>query len=204
MMAKAKGVGAVVGLTVGLTAALGAAPAAGAAEAGQGPRVAQGDGWLAKSGRFAPPTALIPSDAVTYDQKLVPAGAEIGVVERAAGERTAVLLAVRGLKADREYGAHIHTKPCGADGDAAGPHYQDKADPVTPSVDPAYANDENEAWLDFKTDGSGRGWSFVKQDWRVRKGEARSVVLHSEHTHTGHGDAGTAGDRLACFTVPFA
>ncbi|NGN69047.1 superoxide dismutase family protein [Streptomyces sp. A7024] len=198
MVAKAKGAGVVVALAASLTVMGGAAPA--------GAQSAQGDGWLVKSGTFSPAVGAGSGsgDAVTYDRELVPEGADIAVVERTTGKRTYLLLGVRGLKADREYGAHIHTKPCGDDGDAAGPHYQDEADPVTPSVDPAYANPRNEVWLDFATDGEGAAHAFAAQDWRFRKGGAMSLVLHEEKTHTGHGEAGMAGDRLACFTVPFA
>jgi len=28
-------------------------------------------------------------------------------------------------------------------------------------------------------------------------------VVHAEHTHTGSGEAGTAGARLACLTIAF-
>ena len=51
--------------------------------------------------------------------------------------------------------------PCGPTGDAAGPHFQNQVDPAAapgkPSTDPAYANPQNEIWLDLRTDGDGDG-----------------------------------------------
>ena len=40
-------------------------------------------------------------------------------------------------------------------------------------------------------------------DWEFRDGEANSVVLHAQHTMTGPGQAGMAGDRLACIDENF-
>lgn len=147
--------------------------------------------------------------AVTYDKAAVPEFSRAAVQQQAGGERggTRIKLKVHGLQANRDFGAHVHTKPCGAKPDDSGPHYQHRADPAAgpdkPSTDPAYANSRNEAWLDFTTDkhGDGAGDSSVR--WRFRSGEARSVVLHAHKTHTGAGHAGDAGDRLACVNVPF-
>ncbi|MEU5341434.1 superoxide dismutase family protein [Streptomyces sp. NPDC020766] len=141
--------------------------------------------------RFAPPGAFVPSAAVTYDMRLVPAGARIEVGQRSA-ERgaTTVKLRVTGLKAGHEYGAHVHRKPCGADPAAAGGHYQHR-----PSTDPADVNAGNEVWLDFTADSRGAGGASARHDWNFRFGEAASVVLHSA--------PGSSGARLACFSVPF-
>ena len=142
--------------------------------------------------------------AWTYDAAQVPAGSRAKVVVTPlSGDRTQVNLEVSGLQANRPYGAHVHVKPCGATGDAAGPHYQNTKDPVTPSVDPKYANPKNEVWLDLTTDGSGNGSAHSVVDWRVRPGQAGSIVIHKEHTQTHAGHAGTAGARLACVDVPF-
>jgi Cu-Zn family superoxide dismutase len=143
--------------------------------------------------------------AVTYDTELVPVGARARVVSLPhplAGTHTG--LGVQGLVPDREYGAHVHTKPCGETGEAAGPHFQFVRDPVQPSVDPAYANPDNEIWLDFTTDGLGRGFALSHVDWQFpedRRGQ--SVVIHETHTHTEPGNAGNAGARLACINVAF-
>lgn len=142
--------------------------------------------------------------AMTYDTQGVPKGSRAVVTEKAHGAHgTKISLEVKGLKAGHHYGAHVHTKPCGAKPADAGPHYQNVKDPVSPSVNPKYANSRNEVWLDFHADGKGTGHAQRTVDWRFRKGEARSVIIHDHGTSTKPGTAGTAGDRLACVTVPF-
>ncbi|MFD5092986.1 superoxide dismutase [Amycolatopsis thailandensis] len=144
------------------------------------------------------------SGLTIYKPDLVPAGSRahvFGLTSKAFGTSTAVL--VTGLLPNREYGAHAHTKPCGATGDLAGPHYQNVEDPVKPSVDPAYANPRNEIWLDLTTDATGRGAAVSKVDWTFADRRANSIVIHETHTHTDPGHAGTAGARLACVTVGF-
>ncbi len=142
--------------------------------------------------------------AITYNRALAPAGAQVTVVEnQQSGNHTQIRLQARGLKPNRKYGSHVHVNPCGATGDAAGPHYQNAKDPVTPSTDPKYANRKNEVWLDLTTDAQGAASAESTVDWRFRPNDARSVVIHAEHTHTEPGKAGTAGPRLACVTVPF-
>jgi superoxide dismutase, Cu-Zn family len=152
-------------------------------------------------GRFGPyrPT----SPATTYRTDLVPDRAPVAVARASLAGRTAVLLVTAGLVPNREYGAHVHVRPCGPDPADAGPHYQNRPDPLQPSTDPRYANPENEIWLDFTTDARGRGISATTVDWVFREHRARSVVLHETHTHTEPGQAGTAGARLACVTVGF-
>lgn len=142
--------------------------------------------------------------AITYDPVLVPVGSR-GAVSSDTGEGgTTVMLAVRGLLPDRRYGAHSHAEPCGATGDLAGPHFQHEADPVQPSVDPAYANPENEIWLDLATDASGSASATATLPWGFeRNRRARSVIIHAMQTATGPGQAGTAGARAACITVEF-
>ncbi|MFG2889311.1 superoxide dismutase family protein [Streptomyces sp. NPDC048248] len=159
--------------------------------------------WLHTHGRFAPPKALIPSDALTYNQQMVPAGAGISVGEFAVRRSTLVSLRVEGLRPGHSYGAHVHSKPCGAVPEDSGPTYQDRPDPRQPSTDPFFANARNEVWLDFTTNDKGNGAAFSRQTWRFRPGGARSVVIHERRTATGPGEAGDAGERLACFTVMF-
>ena len=143
--------------------------------------------------------------AYTYDTELVPAGATVEVSSTSSGEETTTTLRVSGLLPDRTYGAHAHTKPCSpAAGDEAGPHYQFSQDPVTPSVDPAYANPENEIWLDLTTDANGAGEATSTVPWTFPEDRrAASVVLHEEPTATHAGHAGTAGGRPGCVTVDF-
>lgn len=203
---------AVVATTVGVTG--GAAGAEGQAVerrdvsivhsvVGGSPGAADKMSSLQMSGRFAPPTAVIPSSALTYRQALVPAAGRISVSQELASEGMRIGVAVAKLKPRHTFGVHVHTAPCGAEPEASGPHYQHKKDPVQPSVDPAYANSRNEVWLDLTTDSKGSGEASVRQRWSFRPGEARSVVLHERATHRGHGKAGSAGGRVACLSVPF-
>ena len=142
--------------------------------------------------------------AATYDVSLVPAGATAKVTSSESNGSTTVTLNVTGLVPNRAYGAHGHVNPCGADGADAGPHYQFQKDPVTPSVDPAFANPQNEIWLDFTTDASGTGTATATVPWTSpadRRTEA--VVIHEKPTSIEPGKAGTAGTRPACITVAF-
>ncbi|WP_249401713.1 superoxide dismutase family protein [Streptomyces sp. YIM 121038] len=137
--------------------------------------------------RFAPPTAFVPSAAITYEQQLVPAASWIEVTQRSDQIGTRVSLRVKGLQPGHAYGVHVHQKPCGADPAAAGPHYQNEPGPMDP---------ENEVWLDFTAGKDGSGKASAVHNWGFRRGEAAAVVLHREQ--------GGAGERLACFSVPFA
>ncbi|MBP2472281.1 Cu-Zn family superoxide dismutase [Crossiella equi] len=140
---------------------------------------------------------------VTYNSSWAPVGATMAVSSVRAEEKTTVTLTVQGLRPDTKYGAHVHTVKCGAKPFDTGPHYQDRKDPVTPSLDPRYANPQNEIWWDFVTDGSGNAAPKSEVVWEFREGEANSVVLHPNHTNTAHGKAGTAGDRVACLIAAF-
>ncbi|RAS66189.1 Cu-Zn family superoxide dismutase [Lentzea atacamensis] len=140
---------------------------------------------------------------ITYDVKRIPLGAKLSTGSSVAGGRTTVELKVSGLQPGTKYGSHVHTKPCGAKPADSGPHYQNEKDPVTPSVDPKYANAQNEIWLDFTTDARGAATATATVNWEFRKGEANAVIIHATHSSTEHGKAGTAGDRLACLTAQF-
>jgi superoxide dismutase, Cu-Zn family len=142
--------------------------------------------------------------AVTYDDELVPAGARGAVQARSGEGTTTVTLAVRGLNPQRWYGAHVHAEPCGEQPGDAGPHFQHSVDPEQPSVDPTFANPQNEIWLDFTTDETGAGSTESTVAWTFSD-ERRpgSVVVHDMQTATEHGAAGTAGDRAACISVDF-
>lgn len=143
--------------------------------------------------------------AYTYDTALVPAGATAEVTSSTTDGATTTTLRVSGLVPDRAYGAHAHVRPCAPDaGAAAGPHYQFSQDPVTPSVDPAYANPQNEIWLDFTTDAQGNGEATSTVPWTFPEDRrAVAVVVHEKPTATHAGHAGTAGGRPACVTVDF-
>ncbi len=172
---------------------------------------------IAASGVFAAPAVATnafdyTADATDESPDLVPAGASARVhAWYPRNGRTYVLLRVRGLLPNREYGAHAHTTACGATGAEAGPHFQYEPQVPAPSaevpVDPAYANSANEIWLDFTTDAMGRGWAFSRQDWQPSADRRpASVVIHIQHTADGTvtgSPAGSAGARLACLTVGF-
>ncbi|MFK4362908.1 hypothetical protein ABH939_006443 [Rhodococcus sp. 27YEA6] len=71
------------------------------------------------------------------------------------------------------------------------------------STDPAYANPSNEVWLDITTNANGNAQSTATVDWKFREGGAQSVVIHADRTKDALGEAGTAGDRLACIDEDF-
>ncbi|MCE0767523.1 superoxide dismutase family protein [Pseudonocardia kujensis] len=145
-------------------------------------------------------------DAITYNPELVPAGATAKVTSSTEGTSSTVTLAVTGLVPNRTYGSHAHQKPCGPAAADSGAHFQHVADPVNPSVDPAYANPQNEVWLDFTTDAQGAATITATQtEWAFTDQAApQSVVIHAMRTATEPGKAGTAGDRVGCVTVDFA
>jgi Cu-Zn family superoxide dismutase len=141
--------------------------------------------------------------AVTYDQSLVASGARLTVFGLSTKRAATVLLTTHGLLPRHEYGAHVHVRACGSTPADSGPHFQDKNDPIQPSVDPAYANPHNEIWLDFTTDQAGNGAAVAHVPWGFGERRAGSVVVHATHTHTDPGHAGTAGARLACLNAKF-
>ncbi|MEU9045791.1 MULTISPECIES: superoxide dismutase family protein [unclassified Kitasatospora] len=144
---------------------------------------------------FDPATAFVPPAAISYADDLVPYGSHARVVtDRSLPGRTVLTLTVSGLAPDHEFPAHLHTGSCGAAPASSGPHYQDVADPMQPSTDPAFANARNELRLVLRTDGSGEGTATTAVDWQPRQGEARSLVLHAGTPAGPH----AAGDRVAC------
>ncbi|TQM82266.1 Cu-Zn family superoxide dismutase [Saccharothrix saharensis] len=142
---------------------------------------------------------VVSGDLISYDPR-VPAGARADVAAAPVNGGTVVLLRARGLLPDRAYGAHAHVNPCGPAPADSGPHYQHVQGGAT---DPAFANPDNEIWLDFTTDANGWGEARARVEWRFGERRPRSIVLHEEHTHTEPGHAGTAGARVGCITVPF-
>jgi Cu-Zn family superoxide dismutase len=145
--------------------------------------------------------------AFTYNPS-APAGAQLTVNITSGDASTTVELIAKDLAPNRGYAVHAHTKPCGPTGNDAGPHYQNTIDPAAtpekPSTDPAYANPQNEIWLDIRVDATGSGTSKTTVPFTFTDRAPASVVVHEkETTATHHGEAGTAGGRLACITVPF-
>ncbi|MGW6934433.1 superoxide dismutase family protein [Lentzea sp. NPDC054927] len=187
-------VGAVL-LTAGLAACSSEAPSSSQAPPAIKP--------VAETDVAAPAGSGDQPKGITYDVKRIPLGAKLSVGSSVSGGQTTVELKVSGLLPNTKYGSHVHTKPCGAKPADSGPHYQNEKDPVTPSVDPKYANAQNEIWLDFTTDAQGAATGTATVKWEFRKGEANAVIVHATHSSTEHGKAGTAGDRLACLTAQF-
>ncbi|KAB8170822.1 superoxide dismutase family protein [Streptomyces sp. 3MP-14] len=191
----------VTGALAALIAAL--ASTGGTALAAAGPAADPGaeQSWLFV-GEFAPVGAPNGTGAVTYDEELVPAGADIAVLQWLGEGRTRVELRVEGVNPGHTYGAHVHTNPCGDAPEDSGPHYQNRPGEGAEAANPA--NPENEVWLDLTADGQGAGVATARQNWLFREGEAGSVVIHERATsHGHHGTPGDAGARVACFTVPF-
>ncbi|WP_202919504.1 superoxide dismutase [Saccharothrix deserti] len=163
--------------------------------------VPQGSGVAVTVARFATPDTA--TKAYTYDTALIAPGAVALVLATPLRRSTKTLLSVHGLIPNRTYGAHAHQRPCGALATDAGAHHQHVVDPSQPSVDPAYANPENEIWLDFTTDDRGRALVDTVVPWRFADRRAGSVVIHAQPTATEPGKAGTAGPRVGCATVKF-
>lgn len=146
------------------------------------------------------------AQAVTYVPAAAPPGAEVTVELVRAADSTSATLTTTGLLPSRGYAAHLHTRPCGATGADAGPHFQQRVDPAAtpekPSTDPAYANPENEFWLDLRTDAAGAGTSGTTVPFALTDRAPASLIVHEqEMTATAPGQAGTAGGRLACVTL---
>ncbi|WP_045878644.1 superoxide dismutase family protein [Pseudofrankia sp. DC12] len=148
---------------------------------------------LTRFARYSPD-----AKAITYDTARVPVDADVAVVSAQAAGHTLTVLAVRGLPPNQRFGAHVHSNACGQSAEDAGSHYQHLVDPKQPSVDPAYANPQNEIWLDFTTDASGSAHSESTVNWVFDNRPHKSIVIHETSTETAPGHAGKAGARLAC------
>lgn len=147
--------------------------------------------------------------AITYNPALAPVDAAFLASLRPSGypyRDTVVTFVVAGLLPNRGYAVHVHTKPCGATGEDAGPHYQNRIDPAAtpqaPSSNPKYANPHNEIWLDIRTDAAGQGTSHATVPFTFTDRTPGSIVVHEAMTtSTARGQAGQAGTRIACLTL---
>jgi Cu-Zn family superoxide dismutase len=127
------------------------------------------------------------------------ASATVHATEGANG-KTIVTLQVRGLPANREFGAHAHVLAC--NNNKAGGHYQNV--PAAPSGNTSdFANPQNEIWLDFTTNSAGNGSAQTTVAWTFRTDGANAVIIHDHHTTDTDPGAGTAGSKLACLNVDF-
>jgi len=112
------------------------------------------------------------------------------------GGKLKLSLSGAGLPPDRDFGSHLHKLGC--DNGKAGGHYQHTVAPSTEAVsDPMYANPDNEAWLDFKTDSQGKVTIERTVAWLPRPGEAKAIIFHDKKTDMN----GKAGDKLACLPL---
>jgi Cu-Zn family superoxide dismutase len=106
-------------------------------------------------------------------------------------------LNVAGFPATRPFGSHLHKLACDDDLKAGG-HYQNMPVPMGGStMDPVYANNKNEAWLDFTTDAAGNGQTILTVDWIPRSGEAKAIIFHDMPSGIG----GASGPKLACLPI---
>jgi Cu-Zn family superoxide dismutase len=114
------------------------------------------------------------------------------------GGKMKLQLTVSGLPAGRGFGAHLHKLAC--NDTKAGGHYENNMWPADSSAnDPTYANKDNEAWLDFTTDSSGKASPETTVAWLPRSGAAKSIIVHHKITESG----GVAGAKLACLPITF-
>ncbi|MFR9729021.1 superoxide dismutase family protein [Saccharopolyspora sp. MS10] len=145
--------------------------------------------------------------AFTYNQAVAPEGATVKATVEGSEQSSVVNFQVTGLLPNRGYAVHAHTNACGATGDAAGPHFQNRQDPAAspqnPSSDPAYANPQNEIWLDLQTDARGAGSASANVPFDITGDRTpKSIVVHeASNTNTAAGQAGTAGARAACLNI---
>ena len=162
---------------------------------------------LAGSGTLTAPNST--TEAVTYNPALAPVNAAILTALMPSGygyPHTVATFVVAGLLPNRGYAVHAHTNACGATGQDAGPHYQNRIDPAAtpqaPSINPEYANPRNEIWLDVRTNAAGSGTSRTTVPFTFTDRTPGSIVVHEAmSTATAPGQAGQAGARIACLTL---
>jgi superoxide dismutase, Cu-Zn family len=174
---------ALTGLTLAAVAAAGPAQASAAA--------------VRAEGSFG-----VDDGAFTYNPAVpVGARARVQAIYTSNGQ-SVVTLHVWGLQPDRHYGAHAHQNACGPLPADAGGHFQHI---IGGAADPAFANPDNEIWLDLSTDADGNGSAQTVVGWQFTpERRAGSVVIHDRHTtHGVPGSAGTAGPRHGCLSVEF-
>ncbi|WP_327589389.1 superoxide dismutase family protein [Nonomuraea sp. NBC_00507] len=136
---------------------------------------------------------LSDTDAIVYDRKLAPKGAQASVTTESSGGQTRTSLVVEGFLPSHTYGVHLHAKPCGKKPDDAGSHYQHRQGQIDPV---------SEVWLGVATDAQGAGRSTARNPWALDPNRLpHSLVIHAKPTVTSGPKAGQAGDRVACLTL---
>lgn len=156
-----------------------------------GRAVAQSDGNVAS----LTPRAAASGPTVVHDQTYLGAKTSVRSIDVPFTGLTLMVLEVAEMPQvarNRVLGAHAHTRPCAADPVASGGHH------INPAGDPSKPLATREVWLDVRVDGLGRGIAISLFDWRIRKGDAASVVIHAEPTNAVTGGAGA---RLLCTSI---
>ncbi len=141
------------------------------------------------------PAATAAGPTVVHDAAFDGVRTEVRSIDVPFSGLSLVILDVRNMPQsgrNRVFGAHAHAKPCAADAAASGPHH------ANPSGDVSRPLAAREVWLDMRVDALGRGTSIALFDWRIRKGDAGSVVIHAEPTNAV---TGAAGARILCTTI---
>lgn len=141
------------------------------------------------------PAATATGPTVVHDAAFDGVRTEVRSIDIPFSGLSLVILDVRNMPQsgrNRVFGAHAHTKPCAADAAASGPHH------ANPAGDVSRPLAGREVWLDVRIDELGRGTSIALFDWRIRKGDAGSVVIHAEPTNAL---TGAAGARILCTTI---
>ncbi len=135
------------------------------------------------------PTVMAEGPTFVHDDRA--SGAKIELKQIDADNSTIIQISVTNMRnfAGRTVGAHVHQKACAADPAASGPHY------ANPAGDKNAALASREVWLDFTVDSLGRGIGVAVFDWKVKAGDANSVVIHAETTNAVTGGAGA---RILC------
>ena len=151
----------------------------------------------AQTGHVTSLQAAVKADGpmFVHDPAYADVRVEVRSIDVPFSSLSVMILDVRGMPQSargRVFGAHAHAKPCAADAAASGPHYANPAGDVSTSLA------AREVWLDVAIDGLGRATSIALFDWRIRKGDAGSVVMHAEPTNPA---TGAAGARLLCTTI---
>jgi Cu-Zn family superoxide dismutase len=145
----------------------------------------------------APPTVSAEGPTFVHDPAFSDVRVEVRAIDIPFTSLSIAMTTVRGFPSStrgKVFGAHIHARSCAADPAASGGHY------ANPSGDPTKSLAAREVWLDLSIDSLGRGVSFALFDWRIRRGDALSDVIHAEPTNA---TSGVAGARILCTNVAF-
>ena len=139
-------------------------------------------------------TDLSPGTKDVYD------GARATAMMMSIDNESTFRVTLRGLKKSamhNEYGAHLHTGPCGLDANqqpTVGGHYN-----TTPAGQSLVVNDKTEVWLNFQVHSLDNTRATAVVPF-VPDG-TRSITFHGKAT-IHHGDGvGTAGLKLACIPL---